>query len=157
MYKKYRKGIFCVVYSIEKPKGFLGNKIYYLLFHRRWHWKGWEFVKGGKKTKEKLNNTVKRELKEETGFRIQKIDRLSFKGKFIYDKKSQQDWKSKGFNFSLFACQVKKRKPKLDAEEHDKYKWCSYKQALKLLKWPNQKKSLRIVDKWLKTKSKDKR
>ena len=71
--KKYRKGIFVVVYSKTK------NKIEYLILKRKLHWKGWEFPKGGKRIYETLQMAVKREVKEETGLKPLKIK--SFKEK----------------------------------------------------------------------------
>lgn len=141
-YKRYRKGVFCVVYALPGPR--------YLLLHRKLHWCGWEFPKGGKKGKERLENTLKREVKEETGLNIIKMKRFPVHGKFLYDKKTRQEWKAIGFSYVLFTCQVKKAKPKISKREHDKYRWCSYAQAMKLLKWPSQRKSLRIINKFIK-------
>ncbi len=135
MHKKYRKGVFCVVYSGKK----------FLLLHRKLHWRGWEFCKGGKKAKEKLENSAKREVKEETGLEIKKIKRFPVNAKFLYDKKTQRERKAKGFLYVLFSAEVKKGKVKISKKEHDGYKWCSYKEALKLLTWADQRKCLRIV------------
>ncbi len=140
LYKKYRKGIFCIAYALP---------LRYLFLHRKLHWKGWEFPKGGKLTREKLENTVKREIKEETGLKVIKLKRFLVHGKFIYDKKTQQRWKAKGFIYTLFSCQVKKGKIKL-TKEHDNYKWCNYNQAIKLLTWSDQKKCLKIVNTFIK-------
>ncbi|UZE94178.1 MAG: NUDIX domain-containing protein [Candidatus Pacearchaeota archaeon] len=140
-YKRFRKGIFCVVYALP---------LRYLLLHRKLHWKGWEFPKGGKKEKEILENTVKREVREETGLKIIKIKRFPVKGKFRYDKKTQEEWKAKGFNYVLFSCKVKKARVRISRKEHNKYKWYDYNEAIKLLKWPSQRKSLKIVNKFIK-------
>ncbi len=142
MYRRYRKGVFGITYS-TKP-------LRYLLLHRELHWKGWEFTKGGKKAREKLEKTCRREIKEETGLKIKKIKRLPFQGKFNYNKKAEQEWKAKGFEYVLFACQVKKDRVKIDKKEHNDYKWCNYSQAMKLLRWPNQKKCLKIVNSFIK-------
>ncbi len=138
---KYRKGVFCVVYT-SKP-------IKYLLLHRKKHWQGWEFPKGGKLAREKLENTVRREIKEETGLNVKKIKNFNVKGKFVYDKKTKEERKFKGFIWQLFACEVQRKKVKISKKEHDKYKWCTFTQAVKLLTWPNQKKCLEIVNKFL--------
>jgi len=138
MYKKYRKGVFCVVYSL--------NPFNYLLLHRKLHWKGWEFPKGGSLAREKIENTVKREIMEETGLKAMNIKKFPVKGSFIYNKKTQRERRVKGFSYVLFSCEVRKGKVRLSRKEHDRYKWCSYSQALKLLKWPSQKKCLRTVN-----------
>ena len=135
---KYRYGIMCIAYS-NKP-------LKYLLLHRKLHWKGWELPKGGKNGIEKAKKTVKREIKEETGLNAKNIKKLPYKGEFIYSKNAQKYWNKKGFKYTLFSCEIK-GKIKMDPIEHDKYKWCTYSEALKLLKWPNQRKWLRIVHK----------
>jgi len=137
MYKKYRKGIFCIAYS--------GHPIRYLLLHIKLHWKGWEFPKGGSLARERPENTVKRELMEETGLRPIHIKRFPVKGSFIYDKKTQAELRVKGFRYVLFSAKVEKGKVRLSKKEHDGYRWCSYQQALKLLTWPDQRKYIKIV------------
>ncbi len=139
MHKKYRRGIFCVTCS-KKP-------LRYLLLQRKLHWKGWEFPKGGSLAREKPENTVKRELFEETGLRAVNIKQFPVRGSFAYDKKTQAEWKVKGFKYSLFSAEVKKGKIKISKKEHDKFKWCSYQQALKLLSWPDQRKCLKTANK----------
>lgn len=142
MYKNFRKGVFCVVYSLRPLR--------YLLLHRKLHWKGWEFTKGGKRAMEKLESTVKREVMEETGLNPAEIKKFPISGSFVYDKNASSDWKARGFKYDLFACEVKKGKARLDKKEHDNYKWCTYSQAIRLLKWPNQKRCLKIVNSALK-------
>jgi len=147
-YKHYRKGVFVVVY-VRKP-------LQYLLLHRKLHWCGWEFPKGGKLAKEKLENTVKREIKEETGLEIIKIIPFNIGGRFLYDKKTQRERKAKGFSWKLFAAEVKKGKVKISKREHDSHKWLPYAKAIKFLTWPNQKKCLRIVHQAIKKSKIDK-
>ena len=142
-YKKYRKGVFCVVYTVKN------KKIIYLILHRKLHWKGWELCKGGLRNNEKYENAVKREIKEETGLRAFNIKKHNMGGKFIYDKKTQTIRKAKGMSFVLFSAEVKKGKVNI-SNEHGSYKWLDYGKALRLLTWKNQKKCLEIVDIYLK-------
>lgn len=140
---KYRKAIFIVIYAREK------NKIYYLILKRKLHWKGWEFPKGGVKFLETKRSAVKRELKEETGLDILKMRKFNISGKYKYNKIYRDRPGIIGQTFSLYAVEVKKRKIKLDKEEHSDYKWLEFEKAIKELKWPNQKKCLAIVHGWL--------
>lgn len=142
MYKKHRKGVFVVVFS-PKP-------LRYLILHRKLHWKGWEFPKGGAFAREKIENTVKREVKEETGLRALSIIPFKVRGTFIYDKKTQQERKVKGFKWKLYAAEVKKAMVRVGKREHDNSKWLPYAKALRLLRWPSQKKCLKIVNNALK-------
>ncbi|MFA5084617.1 MAG: NUDIX domain-containing protein [Candidatus Paceibacterota bacterium] len=143
-YKKYRKGIFCVIYALER------GKPVYLLLRRTWHWKGWEFCKGGMKKGEKYEKCALREVREETGLKILKLERFKTKGKFEYDSKTQAERKAKGFSYVLFSGLADKGKVKISRKEHDRYKWCDYKEALKLLSWSDKKRCLKIVNDKLK-------
>ena len=143
MKSKYRKAIFIVVYAEEK------GKIYYLLLKRKLHWKGWEFPKGAIKNKESKKDAARRELKEETGCSVLRIKKFNFSGKYDYNKIFPDRPGIRGQTFSLYACQVKKGKVRFDKKEHRGHRWVNFSRALKMLKFPNQKKSLRIVNKWL--------
>jgi len=141
---KFRKAVFIVTYSKIK------NDFEFLILKRKLHWKGWEFPKGGVNFFETKKTAVKRELIEETGLSALRIKKFDFSGKYNYSKRLSDRPNFKGQTFSLYAVQVKKEKAKLDTVEHSDYKWVSYEKALKMLKWPNQKKSLEIVNNFLK-------
>jgi 8-oxo-dGTP pyrophosphatase MutT (NUDIX family) len=139
---KYRKGIFCVVYSVGKKQ-----EVEYLILHRKLHWKGWEFPKGGLRKGENILSGVKREVREETGLKIKEIKKYNFSGKYKYNKELSDRKNFVGQTYSLYSAEVEKGKVKMDKLEHNKFKWAGYKTALKLLTWPNQKKLLRVVEK----------
>ena len=139
MINSYRNCVFCVVYADSQ----------FLLLHRKLNWKGWEFCKGGIRKNETPEQAVKREIREETHLKLLEIKKFNIKGKFLYDKKAQKQKGYKGASYILFSALVKKGKPKISKIEHDSYKWCAFRQALKLLTWPNQKKCLKIVKKSL--------
>ncbi|MFH1311136.1 MAG: NUDIX domain-containing protein [Nanoarchaeota archaeon] len=141
---KYRKALFIVTFARDK------KEIKYLILKRKLHWKGWEFPKGAIEKKESIIKTIKRELKEETGLKELKIKEFNFSGKYNYNRIYQDRPKIKGQTFSLYAVEVKKRKIKVDNIEHNDYKWVDFEKALMMLKWSNQKKSLKIVNKWIK-------
>ena len=137
---KLRKSVFVVAYSGEE----------YLLLKRKRHWVGWEFPKGGIKIFESRKNAIKRELKEEAGVEVIKgsIKNHRHKGEFLYEDKKKNNFKHDGQKFVLYSAEVKKKKINLKKnpdQEHSDAKWVSYKKALKMLTWPNQKKCLKIV------------
>ncbi|MCK4647822.1 NUDIX domain-containing protein [Candidatus Pacearchaeota archaeon] len=140
----YRKSVFIVVYSIDDS----GN-IKYLLLKRKLHWIGWEFPKGGINFFETKRRAIKREIKEETGLTPIKIKKFNFSGKFKYDRKLKDRPGIIGQSFSLYAVKIGKGKVKIDKVEHSDYKWVKFNGAMKKLKWPNQKKCLKMVDGWL--------
>jgi len=139
---EYRKAIFCIVYAKDK------EKIEYLLFKRKLHWKGWEFCKGGCESGENLKTCVAREVKEESGLKSIKIKKYSKKGKYLYSNKLEDRPGIIGQTYTLFSCEVNKGKVKLDkkSQEHSDYKWVSFDKALKILTWPNQRACLRVVN-----------
>lgn len=140
---KYRQAVFALPYA--KTKG----GIEYILLKRRLHWVGWEFTKGGIEKGEAREQTARRELKEETGRKAIKIKRFNFSGKYRYNKKFPTRPGMIGQTFILFAAEVKKGTVKISRKEHSAYKWVSYPQAMKMLKFSDQRKSLRIVNSWL--------
>jgi len=144
MRKKYRRGIFCVIYSINH----FGN-IKYLILKRKLHWKGWEFTKGGIRKEEKILDAIKREVREETGSNPVEIKKFNISGRYKYDKKLKEREGVIGQTYSLYAVEIKKGKIKLDKLEHSGYRWLDFEKAIKKLTWSNQRKCLRVVDEWL--------
>jgi 8-oxo-dGTP pyrophosphatase MutT (NUDIX family) len=141
-----RPAVFIVTYA-HTPKG-----IEYILLKRKLHWKGWEFPKGKIEKGESKEETARREAKEETGLKILKIKKFNFSGKYFYHKKLADRPNYIGQTFQLFSAEAKKGKIKLEKREHSSHIWLDFNKALKKLKWQNQKKALRIVDKYLKGK-----
>jgi len=146
---KFRKAVFVVTYSKTK-KG-----VEYLILKRKLHWKGWEFPKGGLSgVKEKIleKSAVKREVVEETGLVPIKIKGFNISGKYKYKKFLKDRPGILGQEYKLYSAEVKKKKVTLSknpTKEHSDAKWVDFKTALKKLTWPNQRKSLRIVNSWL--------
>lgn len=150
MKNKLRKGVFLVIYKIEnkKPK--------YLLLKRKLHWVGWEFPKGGIELFETKKRAVKRECKEETGLDVFNIKKYNYKGFYVYPRIFRDRIGYFGQSFTLFSGEVKQgnKKITLDKREHSTYKWMGYEDAMKSLMHYEKKKSLEIVDKYLKSKLK---
>jgi 8-oxo-dGTP pyrophosphatase MutT (NUDIX family) len=143
---KLRPAIFAVVYSIKN------KKIGYLILKRKKHWIGWEFPKGKIEFLETRRMAVRREVKEETGQNILKIKKFNVKGLYKYKKKMNDRKGYIGQDYHLFSVEVKKGKVSLDRKEHNGHKWVSFNEAEKRLTWEDQKKCLRIVDTWIKSR-----
>jgi len=144
MFSKYRKGVFFVVYYLDK-----GNSPVYLIQKRKLHWNGWEFPKAGVNKFESRIHAVKRELFEETGLKPLKIVNHKVKGKYLYPRELEERKGIIGQTFTLFSVEVKKGKIILDKNEHYSAKWETFNKALKIITHPNQKKCLRIVNSFL--------
>lgn len=137
---KYRKAVFVLPY-VKTKEG-----IRYLLLKRKLHWNGWEFTKGGINHGEAKEKAVKRELREETGLHALKIKRFPYSGKYIYNKRFPTRPGMIGQTFSLYSAEVKKGKVRADKKEHSGHRWEDFSHAMKILRWPNQRKSLKIVN-----------
>ncbi|MBM3247155.1 NUDIX domain-containing protein [Candidatus Pacearchaeota archaeon] len=149
-FQKYRRGVFIVVFRKLQDK-----KIEYLLLKRKLHWKGWEFPKGGVEAKEKLSRTVARECFEETGLKPQRIIKFNVRGKYPYKRVFKDRLGFIGQTYQLFAVGVSpdsKKKVKFDRREHSGFVWIAFKKAIRLVHWGDQKKCLRVVDKFLNKK-----
>lgn len=143
---KYRKAVFILGYAKTK------RGIEYILLKRKLHWKGWEFPKGKIEKGELKLDTAKRELKEETGLSPVngRVKKFNFSGKYKYKKILPDRPDYIGQTFSLYAAEVKKGgKITLDPKEHNGHEWVNFSKAVKMVKFPNQKKSLKIVNSWL--------
>ena len=139
----YRKAVFIVTYRKEK------NKIFYLLLKRKLHWSGWEFPKGGIEKQEKDKDALKRELQEESGQQSIKLNSYNLSGKYKYNRMYSDRPGMIGQTYKLFSAEIKDKKVKIDKREHSTYEWLEYDKAWSRLKWPNQRKSLTIVNKYL--------
>lgn len=143
--KKFRQAVFVVVYTKGK-KG-----IEYLILKRYKHWKGWEFPKGGIEKNENLKAAVRRECYEESGNRPIKISRYPFSGEYIYGKTFKDRPGYIGQSYALWSAEIPEdKKIRFDRKEHSGYLWLPFNKAIKILKYENQKKCLKIVNKSLK-------
>ncbi|NCN51695.1 NUDIX domain-containing protein [archaeon] len=150
MKNKFRKAVFLVIYKIEK------GKPKYIILKRKLHWIGWEFVKGGIERFETKRKAAKREGKEETGLDVFNIQKHNYKGSYIYPEIFRDRIGYFGQTFSLYSAETKPGKKKiiLDPKEHSTSKWMTYSEAMKKMIHKEKKKSLKIVNEWLKSKLK---
>ena len=118
---------------------------YLLLHYQMGHW---DFPKGNIEKGEKLEETVRREIKEETG--IQKIEFIvGFNEwfKYFYKLKNKNIFKIVTF----FLAEAKTETVKI-SYEHIGYKWLPYREALDQLTFKNAKEVLKKANDCLKKK-----
>lgn len=147
MKHKFRKAVFIVVYRKEN------KTIKYLVLKRAWHWKGWEFPKGGVEDGESYKKAVFREVVEETGNESFDIIDHNIRGRYNYSRVVKDRGGIVGQTWKLYSAKLRSKKVKIDEKEHEEYLWLNYGGSLKKLRWPNQKRCLGIVNKSLTTKN----
>lgn len=115
---------------------------YLILHYEMGHW---DFPKGNVEKGEKEQETVKREVKEETG--IEKIEILpKFKEKIRYFYRFKGQLRSKEVVFYL--AKAKEEKVKLSFE-HIGFLWLNFDKAFKKLTYKNAKEILKKADDFL--------
>jgi dihydroneopterin triphosphate diphosphatase len=127
-------------------QGILFRKIYreiqYLLLKRTPEKEGfWQPVTGGLEEGETRVEALEREVWEETGIKnaariIENVDYFEYSGAHFI----------KGYDFIkeyVFGVEVHpNERIVIDGNEHSQFRWCSFQEALELLKWDENKKAL---------------
>jgi len=117
-----------------------GNKTEYLLLKRVPEKNGfWQPVTGGLEEGETRTEALFREIKEETGIKnpIRVIEGLYY---FEFsDPKLNQEYV---YGVEVFPTE----EVVLDGEEHSEYRWCSFREALQLLSWKENKEALKKLN-----------
>jgi 8-oxo-dGTP pyrophosphatase MutT (NUDIX family) len=115
----------------------------FLLLHRKLNWVGWEFPKGGIEQNEKIEETIERELFEETGIKKFKITIKLDNFEYFDDKRKSNSLidnylihVSSNSKVTLNNAHVLDDKV---VDEHDDFKWFFPKDAVKKLTHKNQK------------------
>jgi 8-oxo-dGTP pyrophosphatase MutT (NUDIX family) len=137
MKKRIRPGISAIIFT--KVNG----KKRYLLLKRKMYWTGWEWLKGGKRDMEKEIQTLRREIKEETGKnpseytakRTKSILTFMYQRPFVHDFKLWDGGKNR-----VYLVEFNNPKIRLDSDEHSSYKWLSKKETLKRITFSDQAK-----------------
>jgi len=140
---------------VEKSAGAVvfrkeGNKIYYLLLHypsgARTPRNYWDFPKGHIERGEKEIETVKREVKEETGLEdIKFIEGFKKWVKYFFRFQGKTVFKIVIF----YLVETKNKNVKISSE-HIGYKWLPYEEALEQLLFKNAKEILEEANNFLK-------
>src|SRR5437667_10996341 len=105
----------------------------------------WQTITATAEKNESTKETLIRELTEETGLKGAKI--------FVIPRiKSYYMEPLDVISLSpVFLAEVKNTDVRI-SEEHEKFKWVSYKKAIKLIHWEDQAESLKLINKYLKNK-----
>ena len=120
------------------------KKIYYLLLH--YQWGHWDFPKGNIEKGEELKDTVKREVREETGIEnIEFIPGFKENIKYFFKLKGKTIFKIVTF----FLAETKEKEIKI-SREHVGFKWLPFKEALEQLTFKNAKEILKKANDFLK-------
>lgn len=137
---------------IEKSAGAVvfrkeNKKIKYLLIqYKAGHW---EFPRGMIEKGETLEQTARREIKEETGLKdIKFIEGFKEWIKFFFRRNEKTTMKIATF----LLAKTETEEIKL-SQEHKDYVWLRYKKALKKLTYKNSKKILKKVNDFISEKS----
>ncbi len=111
------------------------NKVLLMKSHK---WKGKYVMPGGHvELGERIEDALKREIREETGLDIYDIKFIIFQ-EFIFD---DVFWKKRHFIFLDFSCKTKSDNVTLN-EEGQEYAWVDLKEVLKLPIEPYTKKTI---------------
>lgn len=142
-----------VIYVVRKN----GDSFDYLILHRlpERH-EFWQGVSGGVEQGETIEEAARRELQEEIG-----LSSTLFDIDYSYSFPVANMWSSLYEWFTAhpedltivvhnFVTIIDREfAPKLDGQEHDQFRWCSYDEAMELLYWEGDKKALVRVKEYL--------
>lgn len=134
---KTRRGVSAIIWTRDK------GKKKYLLLKRKLYWTGWEWLKGGCKRGEDELACLEREIREETGKKVEEyiVEKTNIIFSFKYERPFVHDgelWS--GAKNRVYLIEFNNKKIKLDKDEHSGHKWVSRDDALKLITHEDQKK-----------------
>lgn len=111
----------------------------------------WQGVTGGLEDAETPRQAAVRELCEETGFVDARLEDLGYSYSFPIQKEWRHLYASDATEIvehAFVACVDPSQAPKL-SWEHDEYRWCSFPEAMGLLRYPGNRTGLERCDEHL--------
>ncbi len=147
-----RQPIQVAIYCVKIRK----NLPLYLMLKRIWVGGDfWQGVTGGVENNETLKTATLRELNEETGYKPKELMKIDYIYKFPPPKDMFKLY-DKHYDFitehSYLALIDSDKDPILDPEEHYKFKWCPFEEAMNLLFWEGNKTALTHCNELLNSK-----
>ena len=140
---EYRRPVQVLVHAVQHTAG----GWYFLMLHRvPGRGSFWQGVSGGAQWGESLEDAARRELLEETGLQPIELCYLDFS----YTLPMQESWKrwyapgTREIVEHVYLAIVESQEPVLHSGEHDDWRWCTFEQALALLRFPDNVEALRI-------------
>ncbi|HUJ55110.1 MAG TPA: NUDIX domain-containing protein [Gaiellaceae bacterium] len=102
----------------------------------------WHVIAGGVEPGEEFHAAALRELEEETGLALERIEPI---GEFAYVREPWESEPGLRVHVECFLADVGPEwEPQLD-REHDDYRWCMREEAIELLFWPEPAQLLRSL------------
>lgn len=103
----------------------------------------WQAISGGGEDSESLVEAAKRELAEETklvGSNWQQLDSMCMLPKVFYS--GHENWAGHQYVIPEYSFSVQVTSEPQLSNEHTEYRWCSYQEANKLLKYDSNRIAL---------------
>ena len=146
---KVRRGAGAVVFRMKK------GEPEFLLLHRVKRWTGWELLKGGRMGREPPISTLRRELAEEIKAdksKIASIVEIPVKLKFKTPPEYVKKHKYTHMEFQTYVVEYngKVSVNGNEVEEHDAYRWASFRNSIRLLTYDSTKEQLKLAYSFIK-------
>ncbi len=147
-----RQPVQVLIYPVRRT-----GKIWEYLLLRRIPDRGgfWQGVTGGVEEGEDLAEAARRELLEETGLVPLTLENIDYSYSYsVVGNEWPEHFYAAGvekITEHVFVAFVEEQQePVLDSDEHDEWKWHRFREALELLKWPENVNALKRCDRVIK-------